>query len=74
VLREIVRDGETGLHARSAADWVEACARLLADGRARAAMGHAGRALVERAYSVDVAAPRVAEALRDAVAAERARA
>jgi glycosyltransferase involved in cell wall biosynthesis len=74
VLQDIVRDGETGLHARTAADWVDACAHLLADGGARAAMGHAGRALVERAYSVDVAAPRVAEALRDAVAAERARA
>ncbi len=68
VLRDIVRPGETGLHADGPAAWVEACARLLADGAERARMGRAGRALVKAAYSVDAAAPRLVAALRDAAA------
>ena len=65
VLGDIVRPGETGLHARSQEEWVDACAALLSDPARRAAMGVRGRALVEERYSVRVAAPFLAEALRD---------
>ena len=68
VLRDIVRPEETGLHARSGAEWVEGCARLLRDPGARVRMGGRGRALVEAEYSVAGVAPLVAEALREAVA------
>jgi glycosyltransferase involved in cell wall biosynthesis len=68
VLRDIVRPGETGLHATGTAEWVEACARLLAEPAERARMGSAGRALVEDAYSVRGVAPRVARAVEEALA------
>lgn len=73
VLTEIVRHDETGLHAGTDDAWVDACARLLGDPGERTRMGRAGRALVEGAYSVDVAAPLVARALRDAAGAARVR-
>ena len=66
VLNEIVRDGETGLHAADDVAWVEACCRLLASVEERTRMGRAGRGLVQEAYSLDLAVPRVAEALRHA--------
>lgn len=67
VLRDIVRPGVTGFHATSTGEWVEACARLLRDRGERARMGAAGRGLVEASYSLEVAAPRLAAALHDAV-------
>lgn len=66
VLRELVRPGDTGLHARDGDEWVEACARLLSDEGERRRMGRAGRALVEGSYSVQAATPMLASALRDA--------
>jgi hypothetical protein len=55
VLREIVRPGETGRHATDAGEWVAACQALLEDPAERGRLGGAGRALVERAWSVPVA-------------------
>lgn len=55
VLREIVRPGETGRHATDAEEWVAACQALLEDPAERGRLGGAGRALVERAWSVPVA-------------------
>ncbi|PYQ52780.1 MAG: group 1 glycosyl transferase [Acidobacteria bacterium] len=65
---EIVRDGESGVLARTAEQWEEALERLLADADLRRRMGRAGRATVERAYSAAVVAPRVAEIFRRAAA------
>jgi glycosyltransferase involved in cell wall biosynthesis len=67
VLRDIVRPGETGLHADHPQAWVDACARLLTDREAGARMGFAGRALVKAEYSVDAAAPRLVAALEAAL-------
>ncbi len=69
VLREIVRPGETGLHATGSEAWVDACARLLSDAAERTRMGERGRALVEERYSVRWAAPRLAAALEEAASA-----
>jgi len=69
VLPDIVRHGETGLLAATPEEWVEACARLLADAELRRRMGERGRALVEERYSVAVQAPRVAAAFRAVVGA-----
>jgi glycosyltransferase involved in cell wall biosynthesis len=66
VLRDIVRPGETGLHADGTDAWVDACARLLGDPATRAGMGRAGRALVRARYSVEAGAPILASALEDA--------
>lgn len=71
VLRDIVRPGVTGLHAVGQEEWTAALARLLSDAAERRRMGEAGRALVEREYSVDRVAPRVAEALQAAVRGRR---
>ena len=68
VLRDIVRPGETGLHARGEGEWIDACARLLGDAAERKRMGENGRRLVERGYSVDVVAQHIAGVLREAAA------
>lgn len=55
---EIIRDGETGLFADTTDQWCEAFDRLR-DQALRGVLGGAGRALVERAYSLAAAAPRL---------------
>lgn len=64
---EIVRDGETGFHATDDGAWEERLIALLGDAALRDRMGRAGRALVEERYAVPVLAPRLIEALREAV-------
>jgi glycosyltransferase involved in cell wall biosynthesis len=49
---ELVRHGETGFLATTEAEWVAALRTLAADAGLRRRMGQAGRALVERSYSV----------------------
>jgi glycosyltransferase involved in cell wall biosynthesis len=66
VLTDIVRPGETGLHASDDDGWVEACSHLLSDVGERRRMGDAGRVLVQERYSVERVAPMVAEAVRAA--------
>jgi glycosyltransferase involved in cell wall biosynthesis len=58
VHRDMVRPGETGYLAETPEQWTEAVGKLAADAALRRQMGQAGRALVERDYSVDVAASR----------------
>lgn len=65
---DIVRDGETGFHAKDDPQWEERLVTLLGDPDLRARMGAAGRRLVEERYSVQVLAPILIEALREAVA------
>ena len=70
---KIVRHGENGFLASTNAEWRDALAALIADAGLRARMGAAGRALVEREYSLSSQAPRVADVLRRVVTAEAAR-
>ena len=68
VNRDIIQDGVNGLLASSDAEWVEKLGRLLADAALRRRLADEGRRTVERAYSLHVNAPKLAETLR-AVAA-----
>jgi len=63
--REVVTD-ETGLPARSTAQWISALRTLRDDPALRARLGAAGRARVEAGYSLQSQEPRVAEILRAA--------
>jgi glycosyltransferase involved in cell wall biosynthesis len=64
VLAEIVRDGETGLHANDPASWEAALERLLDDPGLRAEMGVAGRRLIVERYSIQAVVEEFAETLR----------
>jgi hypothetical protein len=61
--REVVPDGICGFHASSEDEWVRALNRLLNDADLRLRMGAEGRRRVERHYSAEVQAPRVAALL-----------
>jgi len=63
---DVVGDGVTGFYATTPAEWREKLAHLLQSPTLRHRMGRAGRAHVERRYSLAAAAPRVAALLRDA--------
>jgi glycosyltransferase involved in cell wall biosynthesis len=52
----MVRHGETGFLAETAAEWADAIGKLSADPALRQRMGRAGRALVEERYNVSVGA------------------
>jgi glycosyltransferase involved in cell wall biosynthesis len=62
--REIVRDGETGFHAATEAEWTAKLDVLLTDAPLRERLGAAARESVRAAYSAASPAPRVAEILR----------
>jgi len=64
--REIVRDGETGFHAATEAEWTARLERLLTDVALRERLGAAARVSVRATYSAEAQAPRVAEILRQA--------
>lgn len=68
VQQQMIQDGATGFLASSADEWVERVGQLIASEEARLQMGRAGRKLVEEAYSVEVNAPRLVEALQTAAA------
>jgi glycosyltransferase involved in cell wall biosynthesis len=59
--RDVVQHGACGLHARTQDEWVRALERLLDDTALRTEMGAAARRRVERHYSAEVQAPRLAE-------------
>ncbi|SMH41209.1 glycosyltransferase family 4 protein [Azospirillum agricola] len=63
----IVEDGVTGLLADGPAGWETALRRLAVDPALRHRMGAAGRAKIERAYSLQAVAPRLAGLLRSVV-------
>lgn len=69
--REIVQDGQNGLHASDPGEWVQKIALLLQDGQLHARLGAEARRTVEQHYSAAVQAPRLAEVLRDALSADR---
>jgi glycosyltransferase involved in cell wall biosynthesis len=62
----MVRHGQTGFHASTAEQWVDAVARLAQHPEQRRAMGQRGRRDVEERYSVHRWAPRIVENLRQA--------
>jgi glycosyltransferase involved in cell wall biosynthesis len=65
--RDIIVPGETGFLAEQQADWVSSLTRLHRDPELRHRMGEAGRRRVERLYSLQVAAPRLLDLLRQLV-------
>lgn len=66
---KVVKDGVNGFLANSPSEWIAALHHLYADVTLRQVMGKAGRAKIEREYSLHVTAPRVTEILR--LAAEK---
>lgn len=68
VNREIIDDGVNGFLASSEDEWVEKLTRLADDPALRRRLGEAGRQTIEERYSLRVNAPRMAAALRGALA------
>lgn len=64
--REVIRHGENGLLASTAAEWKEAIRALVADPDLRRRIGSAGRATVEHRYSMRRSAALFAAVLREA--------
>jgi glycosyltransferase involved in cell wall biosynthesis len=58
---EVVEDGRSGYLVGDEADWIDALARLAANGEMRRRMGREGRASVELRYACSVIGPRVAD-------------
>jgi glycosyltransferase involved in cell wall biosynthesis len=63
--REVLRDGENGFLPGDEAAWVQTLDRLLGDAPLRARIGAAGRATVERDYSLAAVSTRLVSILRD---------
>jgi glycosyltransferase involved in cell wall biosynthesis len=63
VLTEIVKDGKNGFLAASPEDWASILRRLAGNASLRVSAGLAGRATVERRYSLDSAVPKIAAVL-----------
>ena len=64
VAQGIIEDGNNGFLAATTADWVKAFCVLREDRRLRERMGKAGRAKVERRYSLQITAPMLLSLLR----------
>ena len=60
VNRQIVEHGINGFLASTVPDWIRALTRLRHDHGLRTRMGQAGRAKVEKEYSIQVTGPRLA--------------
>ncbi len=67
----LVAHGETGFLVRTEQDWEDSLDLLLEDGALRERMGQAGRARAEELFSLERAAPRLLEILREALDASR---
>ncbi len=63
VQRELVRDGITGFHATTPAEWRDRLQQLLADAALRQRLGNAGREVVAQSYDLPVVAAQVAKVL-----------
>ena len=61
VNRDIVEHGVNGFLASTKEQWRQAIELLTADGDLRQRMGQAGRAKIEKHYSIQVQGPRVAK-------------
>jgi glycosyltransferase involved in cell wall biosynthesis len=60
----IITDGENGFLAADRTEWVEKLKLLIHSPETRAKIGKAGRKTVEKEYSAEIVAPRVAEIFR----------
>lgn len=65
VNKDIVKNRENGFWAQNKDEWKYSLGELIQDEALRRAMGGRGRATVERAYSLDVNAPRLLEVLKE---------
>jgi glycosyltransferase involved in cell wall biosynthesis len=63
----VVQDGKNGFLAATPQDWWNALCRLYDDHTLRESMGIAGRAIVEKSYSLSMVAPRLEAIIRSAV-------
>jgi glycosyltransferase involved in cell wall biosynthesis len=63
--KEILDQNEVGLTALSVNDWFEALTRLLNDGNFAERLGANGKRLVEKEFSVEINAPRIAAVIRE---------
>ncbi len=68
MLADLVRDGETGLLARTESEWANAISSLLSDASLRSRLAESARRHVERNYSVEAAVPMLEATLRRAAA------
>jgi glycosyltransferase involved in cell wall biosynthesis len=68
---DIVEHGVNGFLAQTEREWAEALQTLASDAALRRRLGAAGREKVERSYSLQSAAPRLAELLRSAAMTSR---
>ena len=66
VNRDIVQDGLSGFLATTEQEWIDRLSHLIEDRTLRERMGAAGRAIVEREYSLAVHAPRLLGVLQAA--------
>jgi glycosyltransferase involved in cell wall biosynthesis len=64
VTESVIRDGENGFLARTLEEWQEKLQGLIEDATLRRRIGLAGRAMVEREYSLRVTAPKLLNVLR----------
>ena len=71
VNREIITDGVDSFLASTPREWAEKLGRLLSDPELRARMAAAGRLTIEKRYSLQVTAPRLARILQEAVTVHR---
>lgn len=62
---QVLSMGAVGIGASTQNEWVEALLGLLSDTKVRSNMGMNGRSIVEKHFSIDVIAPRLAQCLRD---------
>ena len=74
VNRDIVEDGVNGLLASTPAEWVAKLRRLIDDPALRATLGRAGRRTIDERYSLNVNAPKMVDAVLEAVDRVRSRA
>lgn len=61
---EVLAVGDVGIGASTGGQWVEALVSLLDNQRLRSEMGASGRRVVEKSYSINALAPRLAGCLR----------
>jgi glycosyltransferase involved in cell wall biosynthesis len=71
VNRALIADGVNGLLAATPQEWIDKLRQLVADRARRTALGAAGRRTIEAGYSLRANAPKLVDAVLDAV--ERAR-
>ena len=65
VNREIVEHGVNGFLASTESEWRDAIERLVEDAQLRQRMGQAGRAKVEKQYSIQTVGPRIAALIQE---------